>query len=209
MSGQDYGTLTINDFLDTISGTEDEKLAINGDSFQAASETVILLAPASGEAPNNMQELPALGLVQSLNIGTAKGVAEVGEIGTEGTANVPTAVGRRQGTLVKIVTKEASLLHAIYRKELEENPELERPAVTHGQWENLDHPLFKRPVGLILAYLRLDEDQRPVVDQYEWLQGVLLGRVSHARQYGTIAVSDEATISWDKTVPIPVDSISG
>ncbi len=153
-------------------------------------------------------DLKPIGLLQGLDVNTFKRVNKTSELGTHARYNT-TSRGDKVIAIPRIITKQSNLLKAMYNFLLDvehgENSDepwtVETGDYPYGNiWKNIDHPLFKKPTGLLIEMMN---GKRELL-MLAYLENVLIQQMSDVVAEGQRGLAENVVIKWAKTRYLPI-----
>lgn len=152
---------------------------------------------------DSRQTLKLVGLAQGINFSTARPQRQVPELGSKAKYLVSSR-GQKQMSISRIMTTQGSILYALYRSLVEGDdpdnvPLVKKPA---GRiWMSMDHPLFKKPIGVMLRLVRYGEDESVTDLQRTYFEDVTVASLGSQITEGERGIAENMNMQWALTVP--------
>lgn len=151
----------------------------------------ISLANPGGNESSNVMKL--LGLAQGISIGTNRPQRQVTELGSKA-KYVLSSRGQKQISISRLMCNQHNILKALYAGETSTG----RPK--GNIWLSTDHPLFKKPFGMLLRVVKYTDDGGiEDVGKKRYLENVTLGGVGMQANEGDRGIAENVTLMWSTT----------
>ena len=144
------------------------------------------------------QPLQPIGLIQGLEISTGRPQRQAGEIGSKAKYLLSSRGGRQMG-IGRIMTDEANVLKALYRWHILKHQI--PPTLLPGGivWTDLDHPLFKNPIGVQLTLRRIEADGTVLIHESVYLNNVTVSSIGAQVAEGERGMMENVAVTWTHT----------
>ena len=152
--------------------------------------------PAGGS-----ESLDVIGLVQSMGINSSKGTTTVGELGTMKQYLISMR-GRKSWSFARLTTEMSNALRALYSYHLKLHEGEYKEGINYPNgpiWENLEHPLFKKSIGISLSYYDGEPGQRNLVARV-YLENCVVAAIGGSGTQGQKGTLDNLVLQWGNLV---------
>lgn len=153
------------------------------------------LAEPGEDDTSTAHKLKLVGLLQGFNSSTARPQRQVPELGSKA-KYLLSSRGQKQMALGRLMTDKGSVLHALYRSLLSEYPNIGRPKGTI--WTSLDHPIFRKPIGMLIRIVRYDNDNPIDIDK-TYFSDLTVTSIGSQINEGDRGIAENVSITWAKT----------
>lgn len=151
----------------------------------------IIILPNPGD--ENSGDMKLLGLAQGISISTNRPQRQVTELGSKA-KYLLSSRGQKQISLSRLMCNQHNILNALYAG----TPYTNLPS--GNIWLSTDHPLFKKPFGILLRVVKYnDEGDIETVNYNRYLENVTLGGVGMQANEGDRGIAENVTLMWSST----------
>lgn len=157
--------------------------------------------PEPGEDDTSVTyKIKLVGLVQGINFSTARPQRQVPELGSKAKYLVSSR-GQKQMSMARLMTDHGNVLNAMYRAMTENVENVNKPK---GKiWLALDHPLFRKPIGVMLRLIRYDDNGDPSELQRTYFCDATIASIGAQVNEGDRGIADNVSMLWAETIDLP------
>ena len=197
--------MSINDITNVnqpLDGDVQSSEFVGGDGIFIAPGPALFkdLNPEEGSAG-----LHVIVLFLAMDLNSSKNTITVGELGTVKKFLISMR-GVKAMILSRLETEDDNILRAVYSYLIAQHPDwVEGLNYPKGPiWENLDHQLFKMPIGLSLTYVDGEPNNREIIGKL-YLENCQVANIGGSGTEGQKGVFNNLTIRWAQTKYEPFD----
>ena len=179
-----------------LSGNVENENVVSSD-FIGGDGVAIAVGPALIPI-TSLIDLKIIALIQSADISSGKNISQVGELGTDSKYLVSRR-GIKAMRVARMVTEETNALKAFYSYVINNGISTNYPG--GNIWKNLDHSLFKIPIGLLLIdYTGYNEDAGSrIIIGAPYLENTLFEEIGDVAREGEMGVIENFQFKWGNT----------
>jgi len=192
--------MNVGQFIHLSSNVTSEEVVSS--DFIGGDGVAIAVGPAIMPS-DSLIDLKVIALLQSADISSGKNITQIGELGTD-SKYLTSRRGIKALRAARMVTEDTNALKAFYSWEITANPGISHPG--GNIWKNLDHSLFKRPIGLLLIYYTGEASNRTIIGS-AYLENALFEDIGDVAREGEMGVIENFQFKWGDTKYPPMNTL--